>query len=132
MHWRAIGLLLSLAHATLDSAHHLPPDYAPLRSASPAEAEKHEFGAQTNRIMKIMINSIYKNKEVFLRELVSNSADALDKVRFVGLTDKHQLATNPYLNISIVADRAQNTLVIRDSGIGMTREILKANLGMRV
>ena len=79
--------------------------------------------------MDIIVHSLYSNRDVFLRELISNSADALDKARFVALTDKKALADNPELEIRIRVDPDAGTLEIRDSGVGMTRDDLVNNLG---
>jgi heat shock protein beta len=79
--------------------------------------------------MKIIINSLYKNRDIFLRELISNASDALDKIRFLSLTDSASMSSNSNLNISIAADPIARTLTITDSGVGMTRQQLKENLG---
>ncbi|KAJ3367145.1 hypothetical protein GGF32_000207 [Allomyces javanicus] len=94
-----------------------------------ARAEEFQFQSDVQRVMQIIINSLYKTKEIFLRELVSNAADAVEKSRFLGITDKNVLAGNPHFNITIEADKEARTLTIADSGIGMTKEDLQKNLG---
>ena len=85
-----------------------------------------QFKTQSKRILDLMINSIYTNKEIFLRELISNASDALDKLKFISLTDQN--AKQDFaINISI--DSANKTLTIEDTGIGMTEEELEKNLG---
>jgi heat shock protein beta len=92
-------------------------------------AEKHHFQAEVNRMMKLIINSLYKNKEIFLRELISNASDALDKIRFLSVTDKSALEANEELSIRIKADKENNLLHIIDTGIGMSEKDLINNLG---
>merc|ERR1712164_190023 len=92
-------------------------------------AEKHAFQAEVSRMMKLIINSLYKNKEIFLRELISNASDALDKIRFLSLTDKAALAATEDMTIKIKADKDNKVLHITDTGIGMTKDDLVKQLG---
>ncbi|KAF9898485.1 hypothetical protein BX616_003962, partial [Lobosporangium transversale] len=93
------------------------------------QGEKHQFQTEVSRLMKIVINSLYKTPEIFLRELISNGSDALDKIRFKSLTDPTALESNPNLNVTIGLDKQRRIITITDTGIGMTKEDLQKNLG---
>ncbi|HEX3775734.1 MAG TPA: molecular chaperone HtpG [Polyangiaceae bacterium] len=93
-----------------------------------SEPTTHSFKAEVSQVLHLVVNSLYSHKEVFLRELVSNASDALDKRRFEALTQP-ELGTTNELKIQISADAERSTLTISDNGIGMTRAELEQNLG---
>merc|ERR1712093_859442 len=94
-------------------------------------AEKFEFQAEVTRLMDIITNSLYSNKEIFLREIISNASDALDKVRFLAVTDKDVLGEGDTakLEMRISPDKSKDTLTLTDKGIGMTKQDPINNLG---
>ncbi|ABB44542.1 Heat shock protein Hsp90 [Sulfurimonas denitrificans DSM 1251] len=90
---------------------------------------KHQFQTEANQILNLMIHSLYSNKEIFIRELVSNASDALDKLNMLVLTNDEYKGVNFSPRIDIIADKEAKTLTIKDSGIGMNEEDLMNNLG---
>lgn len=91
---------------------------------------KKQFKAESKRLLDLMINSIYTNKEIFLRELISNASDAIDKVYYRALTDENISFSKESYYIKITPDKENRTLTISDTGIGMTKEELEDNLGV--
>ena len=94
-----------------------------------SQAQKHEFQAETKQVLDIVVNSLYKDKEIFVRELISNASDALEKLRRTQLTEKEILDDNLELEINLTTDDSANQLIIQDFGIGMSEEELIRNLG---
>ncbi len=92
--------------------------------------EKKQFQAESKRILEMMINSIYSQKEVFLRELISNASDAIDKIYYKALTDENLSFNKDSYYIKVVADKENRLLKIIDTGIGMTKDEMEANLGV--
>ncbi|USK41034.1 molecular chaperone HtpG [Cytobacillus firmus] len=92
--------------------------------------ETKQFQAESKRLLEMMINSIYSQREVFLRELISNSSDAIDKIYYKALTDDSLTFDKDSYYIKVVPDKENRTLTIKDTGIGMTKEELENNLGV--
>ena len=91
--------------------------------------EKQQFKSESKRLLDLMINSIYTHKEIFLRELISNASDAIDKLCFIALTDDTLGMTRSDFRIMLHADKDSRTLTVTDNGIGMDRNDLENNLG---
>ncbi len=97
--------------------------------AETRQAETHGFQTEVKQLLHLMIHSLYSNKEIFLRELVSNASDAADKLRFKALSDSNLLADDAELRVRVSADKDAGTITISDNGIGMTRDDVMSNLG---
>jgi molecular chaperone HtpG len=95
----------------------------------PAKQEKYQFKTEVQQLMNIIVNSLYSNREIFLRELISNASDAIDKLRFLSQTDPDILGDDTEFKIKLIPDGIHNTLEVSDNGIGMTREEVMENIG---
>ena len=91
---------------------------------------KKQFKAESKRLLDLMINSIYTNKEIFLREIISNASDAIDKLCYISLTDDQVGLNRDDFRIDVIADKAARTITVRDNGIGMTQQEAENNLGV--
>lgn len=117
-------------HTVQREAEAISPDgFSVVDRAQLRNEEAHQFQAEIPKLMDIIVKSLYSNKDIFIRELVSNAADALSKIRFTSLTDPSVLKSEPKLEIKITVDSKNNLLHIRDTGIGMTKKELVNNLG---
>src|SRR3979411_657212 len=94
-----------------------------------AQSETLPFQAETKQLLDLMIHSLYSNKEIFLRELISNASDALDRLRFEALTRPELLAGDDGTATRLQANRQQRTLTVHDNGIGMSRDEVIADIG---
>src|ERR1051325_5196431 len=99
------------------------------RNNMSAQFETYQFQAETTQLLDLMINSLYTQKEIFLRELISNASDALDRLRFEALTRPELIGSVEKLEIRLEVDREARTLTIHDNGIGMSREEVINNIG---
>jgi len=115
-------VLVFAADAPVDPRFSLP-------SLDGVNREGHHYQAEINKLMNIIIKSLYSNRDIFLRELISNAHDAIDKIRYLSLTDASALGSTTNLEIKIKLDKENNQIHILDTGIGMTRDELIANLG---
>ena len=93
-----------------------------MTKTNPSEAQSFTFKAETKQLLNILIHSLYKDREVFLREMLSNASDALNRIRFEMLTDHNVLDPDAELCIRIKPDKEAATLTIQDTGIGMTKD----------
>src|SRR4051812_27920621 len=119
-------------NAAIDSSHHLKfSNFLPIK-APPMSQEKpahHPFQAEVGQLLDIVTHSLYTDREIFVRELVSNASDALEKMRLLQLTEKEIFDDKLPLEINITTDETAKTLTIADYGVGMTRDELVENLG---
>src|ERR1700712_2828557 len=97
--------------------------------ATEAAPEKMQFKTELKQLLDLIIHSLYTKKEIFLRELISNAADAIDKVRFEGLTKQELIEGDSNWKVKLIPDTAAGTLTVRDNGIGMSRDQIVENLG---
>lgn len=98
-------------------------------NSNDTQSQRHAFQAETRQVLRLMIHSLYSNKEIFLRELISNASDACDRLRFQAIKDEALYQGDSELRIEIEVDEAENVLVVRDNGIGMSREEVLENIG---
>ena len=93
------------------------------------QKQTHGFQAEVKQLLQLMIHSLYSNKEIFLRELISNASDAADKLRFLALSDSSLYGNEGDLRVRVSLDEAAKTITISDNGIGMTRDEVISHLG---
>ena len=99
------------------------------KSATKTSENTQEFQAEVGKLLKLMVHSVYSDRDVFLRELISNASDALDKLRYQAIAKPELLEKEPLLEISITPDKTAKTLTIADTGVGMSAKELTENLG---
>ena len=92
--------------------------------------EKRAFQAEVSKLLDIVVHSLYSNKEIFLRELISNASDACDKLRYAALTQPELVASDAAFRIRLIPNKDKGTLTIADNGIGMNHDDLVDNLGI--
>src|ERR671938_1025978 len=102
---------------------------SPERDPVSTSVETLEFQAEARQLLQLMVHSIYSNKDIFLRELISNASDALDKLRLESFLDKDLQVDTSDLHIDLEVDKEQRTLTVRDNGIGMSRDEVVALIG---
>ena len=98
-------------------------------STGEAQTETYQFQAEVNQLLKLVIHSLYSNRDIFLRELISNASDACDKLRFEALTDDSISEHSSDLNVTVDYDADARTVTVSDNGIGMTRDDVISNIG---
>lgn len=118
------GLVLGLVHAQGDSRLLTEADEA----AIGARSETHAYQSDISRLMKTVVHSLYHDREVFIRELLSNANDAIEKTRILSLTDPAVLDTNPSLNVSILVDKPSKRIVIRGQSSLLSELVVLINL----
>ncbi len=116
-----------MSRSTFFKIYHQPTDSITLTAMS--QIESMQFQTEVKQLLQLMIHSLYSNKEIFLRELISNASDACDKLRFESLQNNALLESDPELKVRIILDKDARTITLRDNGIGMSRDEVIANIG---
>lgn len=99
------------------------------KSKSEAKSETLGFEAEVAKLLHLMVHSVYSDREIFLRELISNAADACDKLRYEAVTDASLIADDPEFKVTVTLDSTAKTMTVSDNGIGMNRDDLVSHLG---